>query len=98
MYELDRVRLEGLGQRNTTSFTFRFPNGIQIKEGLSWNRSDFDTTVTSTSVRSSRFTLRATVRPAKFSPKTSTFLFDIASAPWSSLRPLDGTGGRQMRN
>src|SRR6266536_942563 len=63
---------------NATSLAFRLPNGIQMKDGLNWNRSDLEMTVTSTSSPSSCFTLSAAVRPAKFAPRTSTFLFDIA--------------------
>ena len=57
----------------TTSLAFRFPNGIQMNDGLNWKRSDFETTVTSTSSPKSCFTLRAAVSPAKFPPSTSTF-------------------------
>ena len=66
-----------LATGNTTSLAFRLPNGIQMNDGLNWNRSDVDTTVTSTPSCSSCFRLSAAVRPAKFPPSTSTFLVDM---------------------
>src|SRR5512132_3174682 len=75
-----------LATGNTTSLTFRFPNGIQMKDGLNWNRSDLATTVTATPSCSSYFRLSAAVRPAKFPPSTSTFLVDIRrSSPYDFI-------------
>src|SRR5262249_33789205 len=52
----------------------RSPNGSQISDGLNRNRSDAETTVTSTSPSRSCFTLIAAVNPPKFPPSTRTFL------------------------
>src|SRR6266540_3846622 len=79
---------------NTTSMALRLPNGIQMREGLNWNRSDFDTTVTSTSWPSSCFTLSAAVRPAKFPPSTSTFLFAMYLPPSPRLPSYVGQRAR----
>jgi hypothetical protein len=87
MDELHLVGHERLRQGKATSLALRLPNGIQIKEGLNWKWSDLDTTVTSTSFPSSCFTLRPAVSPAKFPPRTSTFLFDISLPPPVGFHP-----------
>jgi len=66
-----------LATGKTTSLTLRLPKGIQMKDGLNWNRSDLATTVMSTPSPSSCLRLSAAVRPAKFPPSTSTFLVDM---------------------
>ena len=76
MHELDVVEVKVLATGKTTSLTLRLPKGIQMKDGLNWNRSDLDTTVTSTPSWSSCLRLSAAVRPAKCPPSTSTFLVD----------------------
>ena len=44
---------------NVTLLAVRLPNGIQINDGLNWNRSDSEATVTSTSSPRSCLTLIA---------------------------------------
>jgi hypothetical protein len=63
-----------------TSRAVRFPNGIQMNDGLNVNRLDFDTTVTSTSVPSSRFRLSAAVTPAKFPPERASWAPCVTSS------------------
>src|SRR6266540_1489513 len=73
----------------------RLPNGSQISEGLNRNRSEEDTTVTSTSPWSSCLTLSAAVRPPKLPPRTSTFLrIATTSSPDPALCAQAGTGHR----
>ena len=82
----DRVGMSNVGANgNVMSAAARFPNGSQISEGLNRNRSDADTTLTSTSPCSSCCTAYAAVSPAKFPPSTSTFLRVICSSRRSSL-------------
>src|SRR6266511_3568899 len=64
----------------------RLPNGSQISEGLNRNRSEEDTTVTSTSPWSSCLTLSAAVRPPKLPPRTSTFLRNDRRDRWPCPR------------
>jgi hypothetical protein len=74
VHELDLVGVEGLGQREHPVLDLPLADGIQIRDRLNWKWSDIDTTVTFTSLPSSCFTLRAAASPAKFPPRTSTFL------------------------
>src|SRR6266516_4256 len=61
------------------SAALRLPNGSQISDGLNKNRSDAETTVTSTSSPSSYLSSKAAVRPPKLPPITSTRLPDTTA-------------------
>src|SRR6266508_3464532 len=71
----------------------RLPNGSQISEGLNRNRSEADTTVTSTSPSSSCLTLSAAVRPPKLPPSTRTFLRMTITWPFAYYRLRYGEAG-----
>src|SRR5918995_513761 len=81
---------------NVMSDGVRLPNGSQMSDGLNRNRSDADTTVTSTSPCSSCFTASAAVKPPKFPPRTRTFLRDLLYS--SRLLPHRVYGHAQPSN
>src|SRR6516162_7527170 len=64
----------------------RLPNGSQISDGLNRNRSEAETTRTSTSPCSSCLTASAAVSPPKFPPSTSTFLRPMTAPPYRLAR------------